>query len=164
MWLLASACISHMTSEEFGTFIKEIEVILNNRPMISTHDNASDLSVITPMSLFLLCLPMVHIPNKFVGPLGDRMVFHHVQRIADMFWGDFYRLYLLLLNCRHKWLGAEQNLKVGDLVMVNDNSLLRRHCWPLARVVHVIPYHYDRVCQVEIRRGFPVVREYELDI
>ena len=78
--------------------------------------------------------------------------------------GEFRRLYLPLLNRRRKWLSSERNLQVGDLVLVNDNSQLRRHCWPLARVVRVLPDHYDLVHSVVIRWGFPVAREYELDI
>ena len=61
--------------------------------------------------------------------------FHHVQPLEDKFWTEFRCLYLPLLNHRHKWLGSEPNLCVGDLVMVIDDSQLRRHCWSLAKLV-----------------------------
>ena len=63
--------------------------------------------------------------------------------MANMFWGDFWHLYLPLLNHRHKWVGPDGNLKVGDLVVVNDDPLLHCHCWPLASEVRATPDHYD---------------------
>ena len=38
--------------------------------------------------------------------------------------------------------------------MINDYTLIRHHCWPSARVVHVVPDCYHREHQVVVRRGF----------
>ena len=48
------------------------------------------------------------------------------------------REYLTGLNVRSKWLKVRENVKVGDLVLVNDPKLHRSE-WPLARINQIFP-------------------------
>ena len=80
--LLGSEWVVHLTYDEFGTFLKEVEAFLNSRHLVSTYDNVTDLNIITPMSLLAPCLPLAHIPDKFVGLCGVRTAYSHVQHLS----------------------------------------------------------------------------------
>ena len=66
--LLGRKHIFRHTCEEFRTLLKEMEAILN-RPLVLTHDEITDLSIITLMSLLSPSLPPSH------GPAGTQTFF-----------------------------------------------------------------------------------------
>ena len=51
--LLTRASIQCPSVEEFGTVLKEVELILNIRSLVAAYDDVTDLSVITPMTLLM---------------------------------------------------------------------------------------------------------------
>ena len=57
-----------------------------------------------------------------------------------------------------------QNVKVGDLVLVNDGTTLGHHCWPFAQVIHIIPDCFGWVWQIVVRKESPAEGEFERDI
>ena len=61
-----------------------------------------------------------------------------VQHLANQFWDRWVKEYLPTLQTRQKWLESKDNLKVGDIVLIKDEST-PRNLWPLARVVSVHP-------------------------
>lgn len=55
------------------------------------------------------------------------------QYLADTFWRRWLRDYLPTLQVRQRWLSLRWNLKVGDLILVIDESAPRGR-WPKAVV------------------------------
>jgi uncharacterized phosphosugar-binding protein len=56
--------------------------------------------------------------------------------LADIFWTRWLNEYLPLLQKRQKWIDSKENVKVGDIVLVVENS--PRNMWTMGRVLEVI--------------------------
>ncbi|KAG1674657.1 DNA transposase THAP9 [Nymphon striatum] len=61
-----------------------------------------------------------------------------VQYLTNLFWRRWLNEYLLLLQRRQKGVARQENLKIGDIVLMADNRLPRGQ-WPLGRVIEVYP-------------------------
>ena len=109
------------------------------------------LEPLTPNHLLLLrpntCLP----PGVFQKVDGFRIrAWRQAQYLADRFWQRWLKEYLPLLQLRQRWTVPRRNLKVGDLVLVLDESVPRGQ-WPMGRVIKVYPDKAGWVRQVEVR-------------
>ena len=58
-----------------------------------------------------------------------------VQALADCFWKAWKRDYTSQLQTRHKWRAIHRNLRVGDVVLIKDQT--PRNAWPMAVVDQV---------------------------
>ena len=74
------------------------------------------------------------------------------------------RLLTSIESTEKKWRSPVRNINVGDLVLVNDDTTLHRHCWSLVRVVRVMPNRFGRVHHVVVRKGPFAKGEFERDI
>jgi len=75
--------------------------------------------------------------------------------------GDLPQTTVLVTLVTTQWTQEEQNLAVGQLVIVLEDNIPQH--WPLARVVYVTSGHDRKVCVAEImtfKRVFkrPVIR------
>eukprot|EP00745_Piridium_sociabile_P034425 TRINITY_DN59143_c0_g1_i2.p1 TRINITY_DN59143_c0_g1~~TRINITY_DN59143_c0_g1_i2.p1 ORF type:complete len:133 (-),score=7.56 TRINITY_DN59143_c0_g1_i2:298-696(-) len=61
-----------------------------------------------------------------------------VQRLADEFWNIWRREYLVSLQARRKWLHPQENIEVGDVVIVHDPNEFRSD-WKVGRIVETFP-------------------------
>ena len=128
--------VIHVDDEGLCTLFCEVEAILNGRPLTEAPNSANDLDVLTPNHLLLLRPGESFPPGTFLRT--DRYVrrrWRQIQYLADIFWTRWTKGYLPLLQSRQKWLKEECNAKVGDLVLVADNS--SRNTWNLGRIVEV---------------------------
>ena len=66
-----------------------------------------------------------------------------------MFWAKWQNQYLPQLLLRQKWLRVRPNLKIGDLVLMVDETSSRGH-WPKA-IVEVFPDDDGNVRDVIVR-------------
>jgi len=125
--------------EGLATLLTEVERILNSRPLVPLSSDANDLGVLTPNVLLLgrfeSSLPM----DEFMKADGYRKSWRVVGWMADQFWARWMKEYLPLLQIRQKWIKPFRNISVGDIVLVKDQTLLRRSKWPKARVLEVYP-------------------------
>jgi len=138
-----------LNEEEFLTFIKEIENILNCRPLTPLSDDPNDFSYLSPMSILNLCLDPSLPLGVFVKSDGLRKSWRTAQLMADSFWNDWRLFYLPLLQKRHKWTGLKPNLTVGDMVLLKDSHLARNQ-WSRARITKVFPDKDGVVRRVEL--------------
>ena len=68
-----------------------------------------------------------------------------------------HKEYLPILQCRTKWLDRKENLSVGDLVLIAEET--PRNSWPLARVLEVYPGDDGLVRSVKVKtRSTTLVR------
>ena len=61
-------------------------------------------------------------------------------------------LNLTSIGSRHKWFLPTENIKVGDVVLVIEPDVLRRH-WKLGRIEAVYPGQDGLVRVVDVRTG-----------
>jgi hypothetical protein len=82
------------------------------------------------------------------GPYAKRR-WKQVQYLATVFWKRWTNEYLLQLQERQKWIRPKINFKLGDIVLVVDNSR-PRNSWPMGRVIKTIADKTGVVRQVEV--------------
>ncbi|KAL9986311.1 hypothetical protein ACROYT_G000445 [Oculina patagonica] len=82
--------------------------------------------------------------------LCSRKRWKHAQVMTQHFWKRWLRECLPALTERRKWTNDARNVREGDLVLVVDENS-PRGCWPLARVLRVLPGDDGRVRAAEVR-------------
>ena len=108
------------------------------------------MNPITPNHLLLLCVCPPTPPGEFVQRETYRRHWKQAQYLADIFWRRWLHEYLPALQCRHRWQVPKRNFKVGDVVIIRDDSL-PRNSWLLGRVIEVFPGRDGLVRSVRIR-------------
>ncbi|XP_055941843.1 uncharacterized protein LOC129971891 [Argiope bruennichi] len=137
--------VSKLTYEEFFTILHQIEGILNSRPITPLSSDMGDLEILTP-GHFLIGRPITSIvePN-LTNPESNRLnLWQRTSKMVQVIWKRWQNNYLSTLQQRHKWIIKNQNLKIGDMVLLKEENL---PCfkWILGRIVNVF-YGKDNVC------------------
>ena len=60
-------------------------------------------------------------------------------------------MYLQLLQAQSKWKQASKNFRVGDVVLLKDDTVLVRRTWPLALVMKTYPGSDRLIHVVDLR-------------
>ena len=139
-----------MTDEVLLTVMCEAEATVNSRPMTPVSDDPNDLNPITPNHLLQLCDCPPTPPGEFVQRETYRHHWKQAQYLADIFWRRWLHEYLPALQYRHRWQVPKMNFKVGDVVIIMDDSL-PRNSWSLGRIVEVFPGHDGLVRSVRLK-------------
>lgn len=143
---------TQLDDESLRTFVYEVAAIVNSQPL--TTDNLNDprsLEPLTPNHLLtqkskVLLSP----PGAFQSAdLYCRKRWRRVQYLVNEFWTRWRKEYLLSLQPRQKWVSQTRNMKVGDIVIVEDKNTPRNR-WQLARISQTIVDHDGRVRKVKI--------------
>ncbi|XP_072933031.1 uncharacterized protein [Epargyreus clarus] len=152
--------------EVLQTLLVEAEYCVNARPLTHVSVDPADSEALTPNHFLIgssTGLPLT-------GPCeeADRSVWRKAQALADQFWGRWVKEYLPTLIPRGQETRASRQLRVGDLVIVVDNTL-PRNTWPRGIVerVHEGPDGIIRSADVRTRGGVfrrPVVKLAVLQI
>ena len=133
-----------MSFSELQTVMYEAANLVNERPI--GHDDSRYLS---PNHL-LMGRATSRVPG---GPFRDatdlRKRFEHVQKLIDNFWKRWITYYFPSLLVRQKWHVERRNVRVDDVVLVQDSNAIRGK-WKLGRVTTVYPGKDGRVRSVEI--------------
>lgn len=140
-----------LSDESLMTLLCEVESIINGRPITKVSQDPRDLEALTPNHLLLLRSGSVFPPGIFrKEDTFSRKRWRQVQYLADQFWRRWSREYIPLLQQRQKWNFPRRNLAVDDIVLiVDDNS--PRSCWPMARVIEVMPGRDGCVRRVKVK-------------
>ena len=138
-----------LSFSELQTVLYEAANLVNERPIGVLPTHPEDGSYLSPNHL-LLGRASSRIPS---GPFKDqanmRQRFGLVQSIIDSFWKRMTRDFFPSLLIRTKWHVQKRNVKVNDLVMVQDSNLIRGD-WRLGRVVEIYPDDKGVVRNVEV--------------
>ena len=128
---------SPMNEEVLHTVFTEAERIANSRPLTLNPSSPGDNDHLTP-SHFLNVLPSLNIPPNVIDERVkfSRKRWRQAQLLADHYWKRWMKEYLPSLQERPKCPREQNNLKVGDLVLIADDNV-NRNQWPLGRVVNV---------------------------
>ena len=112
-----------VNDETLLTLMAEVERIMNSRPLTKCSTDPRDEAVLSPNQL-------LHMKDERSLPYGVfdpkdgyvRRWWKQAQRLSNMFWKRWIREYLPTLQLRHKWVKLEDNLQMGDLVLVMDEN------------------------------------------
>ena len=77
-------------------------------------------------------------PGVYSNSDSLRASWRKVQYLVDLFWKRWLRSYFPTLQARTKWTTEKEDLKVGELVLLYQESLPKLS-WPLGRIVEVYP-------------------------
>ncbi|XP_036343159.1 uncharacterized protein LOC118752380 [Rhagoletis pomonella] len=126
-----------LTFEEFYTVLKQIEAVLNSRPISAISDDPTDFTALTP-GHFLVGGPLIALPEPNILDIkvGRLTKWRQLQQMQQDFWKRWSAEYLHELQARHKWQITKANIKVGNLVLVRDERAPPTQ-WMLGRVLEV---------------------------
>ena len=142
-----------LTFSELQTVLFEIANLLNERPIVRHPTSPEDGAYLCPNDL-LLGRATSRIPN---GPFDEnantRKRFTFVQTIVYTFWKRWNSNYFPSLMLRQRWHTSHRNLKIGDVVLIQDSNLVRGN-WKLGRVSIVYPGADGKVRRVDVCNTF----------
>jgi len=139
-----------LTLPELITLSTQIEAMLNSRPLTPLSSDPADVSALTP-GHFLIGAPLASVPEPQVQevPLNRLKHWRVTQKFHQNIWKRFSAEYLTTLQHRSKWTADRSNLKIGDLVLVHQDTQPLQ--WPLARITAVHPGKDGVVRVVDIK-------------
>lgn len=126
--------------EKLSTVLVEAEATLNSRPLLTTDSMPLDgVPVLTP-GHFLIGRPLRAVPLSVDSTTGvDHLRrWNLVRHPQSDLWGRWSREYLRELQRRAKWRSPQDNVCVGNLVLIKDGEF-SHHTWPVGLVVRVYP-------------------------
>ncbi len=109
-----------LTLKEMSTVISQIEACLNSRPLIPiNHSNDETISILTP-GQFLI--PLMALPDLTDSSQSTSLLrrWDLCQTLIRHFWG---KEYFVTLNKLTKWPHRSRNAKVGDIVLLRDETI-----------------------------------------
>ncbi|UYV71802.1 hypothetical protein LAZ67_9000462 [Cordylochernes scorpioides] len=154
--------------EELSTVMCDVESLMNTRPLTYLTEESEDLVPLTP-SLFLHEVREVGVPDL---DLIDNQTLSHkyqyVKRVREDLRERFRIEYFGFLRQETRRLKTTIPFKVGDMVLIGQESLKRLH-WPLARIIQLYPGKDGlvRVAKVKTSSGDkirPIQKLYNLEI
>ena len=149
-----------LSDEGLWTLLKEIEYMLNCRPLTRVSSDPEDFRALSPMTLLNGCIdPQLH-SDVFVNSGGLRASYRASQMQADLFWQRWRLEYLSMLQKSHKWIVPHDNIRPNSLVLLKEEDV-SQNSWPKGVVVSVIPDR-DGICRRAVVRtvnGKELVRD-----
>ena len=155
--LLKAVKKAFLTYTELMTVLRLNQAALNDRPLLKLSDDANTDEILTPSKLMFgrKIVPWVdsfNRPKMFVS--ADLEIRWRARERASKFlWKNFLERYLCELQTRNKWFQAKPNIKIGDVVLV-EKAKIKRHNWPVMRVVDVNVGRDGRVRSVKLYKAY----------
>ena len=138
-----------LTFSELQTVCFEAANLVNERPIGRHPTLPDDGSYLCPNDL-LLGRATSRIPSgPFERTDNPRHRYAFIQGIIDNFWRRWTRDFFPSLIIRQKWHTAARNLRVGDVVLIQDSNQIRGQ-WKLGKVSEVFPGDDGRVRKVHV--------------
>lgn len=142
---------SILTFGDLQTAMFSISNMMNERPIgVKPAFNLELGSYLCPNDM-LLGRSSSHCPSGIYdinGSFKRRLAF--VQRIVDSFWKKWQRDYFSTMLCRQKWHITRRNVRIGDIVLVQDSNTVRG-AWKLAQVIRATQGCDGNVRDVDLR-------------
>ena len=140
-----------LTDPQLLTVLTEVESIINSRPLTHLSEDINDYEALTPNHILLgRHRNWASIADTSEADISSRKQWRQVQALRAMFWERWVKEYLPSLTKRSCWKNSKPNFNVGELVLIEEDSL-KRNLWPLARISKVMPSTDGVVRVVEVR-------------
>lgn len=143
-----------LTYEEFYTLLVQIEGCLNSRPLYRLTENLED-GYLTP-GHFLIGAPLISAPlTNSEENISLTTRWKLIEIMQKSFWKKWSAEYLQQLHARYKWQHPTENLKINDIVLVNEEHLPPSK-WALAKIHELHPGRdgYVRVVTLKTANGY----------
>ena len=135
---------------EFQTVVYEAAQLVNQRPIGRNPLTPNDGTYICPNDL-LLGRSTNKVPQ---GPFAERSSSKQricfIQEIVSSFWKRWSREVFPNLVIEPKWHTERRNVKINDVVMIQDSNVVRGE-WKLGIIVDILKSKDGRVRNVEVR-------------
>ncbi|UYV71729.1 hypothetical protein LAZ67_9000140, partial [Cordylochernes scorpioides] len=154
--------------EELSTVMCDVESLMNTRPLTYLTEESEDLAPLTP-SLFLHEVREVGVPDlDLIDNQTLSRKYQYIKRVREDLRERFRIEYFGFLRQETRGLKTTIPFKVGDMVLIGQESLKRLH-WPLARIIQLYPGkdRLVRVAKVKTSSGDkirPIQKLYNLEI
>ncbi|XP_068229326.1 uncharacterized protein [Palaemon carinicauda] len=136
---------------ELQTALFSIANLMNERPIGTKPGFSLELGGYLCPNDLLLGRSTCFCPSGMYDISGDhkrRLKF--IQSIIESFWKKWHRDYFPSLLIRQKWHTTRRNVRVGDVVLVQDSNVVRG-AWKLAQVIKADPGQDGVVRDVDLR-------------
>ncbi len=112
-----------LSKEQFSTLLCEIEAVLNSRPLYQRSPDPTDLEALTPSHL-LIGEALTALPTPSLLDVRENRLnqYQLVQNRVQEFWRRWSREYLNTLQQRNKWMWQRDNISIGDLVLLVEDT------------------------------------------
>ena len=125
-----------LTEDILQTVMCNVENIVDGRPMTKITTDIRDDVPLTANHLLLQHSNVSVSWGTFFSDDQYRKRWRYAQYLTDQFWKRWSKDYITQLQTRSKWQTPTKNMKVGDLVLLQDESL-PRGMWPLGFIKEV---------------------------
>ena len=112
----------NLTFEEATTLLTQIEAILNSRPLCTIPSNDPDTFESLTPAHFLIGRSILE-PNMLDSSTNRLSKWENIQKRVQGFWKIWSKDYLHTLQQRYKWKHKEDNIKLGDIVLLKEDNL-----------------------------------------
>ena len=135
---------SRLTYEELQTVIKEVESIINNRPLVFLYDAVNDVTLTPNKLLFGRNLPVIAPSHEILIEKSLTKRAKYLDTVLKQWWDRWYSDYLIELREFHRFKSRKQSLspREGDIVLIADEKL-KRNDWRVGRITKLI-YSQDQ--------------------
>ncbi|XP_015375614.1 PREDICTED: uncharacterized protein LOC107170105 [Diuraphis noxia] len=116
-----------------------VESAFNSRPLTPASNDPNDLDCLSPVH-FLTGRPLCAVPEEEV-PVSSTNLKNHwkfLHQVFQAFWRHWSNEYLHTLQNKGRWLVNQENVKMGELVIIKDNKSSPLE-WKLGGVHELIP-------------------------
>ncbi|XP_055715180.1 uncharacterized protein LOC129809397 [Phlebotomus papatasi] len=128
-----------LTFEELSTVVCQVEAILNSRPLTPLTEDPNEPAALTP-GHFLIGKPLNMLPeiNLTTIPPHSLTRWQLCQKLLQHFAARWRKEYLQTLQPKKKWFTPQDNLKPGDMVILQEDQAAPSH-WPMGIVEATYP-------------------------
>jgi len=123
---------------EMQTILFETASLVNERPIGRHPTSVEDGAYLSPNDL-LLGNSTNRMPDGSYDNASSRYArYRFVQQVINSFWKRWTRDYFPTLLVQQKWHTSHRNVRVGDVVLIQDSNLIRGK-WKLGQVIRADP-------------------------
>lgn len=142
------------------TAFYEAMATINSRPLSLTHLNNEELLPLTPNSILSGKITPAGPPPGDLSS-GDyvRSRWKRVQAAAEEFWRRWTDEYLQTITKRQVWKTTQENISVGDAVLVMDKDR-PRNLWKIGTVTVVHPGGDNQVRKASVKMASPFIDRF----
>jgi hypothetical protein len=144
---------ARVMDEELLTAIVEVEGLLNSRPLMYCSGDPAHSPVLTPNHFIV---------GQMGGQLAPRVLeemavnprerWRYIQELVSKVWKRWSTEFLSLLQSRGKWLTEQQDIQIGDVVLL-VNPTNPKGKWPLGLVQELCKSGDGHVRSVVVTSG-----------
>ena len=162
-----------LTAEEMTTLLKEIEAMVNSRPITHLSDDPLEPRPLTPFH-FLIGRNGLGVPEVSGGDsiqsskIKLTRILRFKENLLNLFWKRWTTDYLSQLNISQKWNNELDPVLAGEIVLISEDNKPRLY-WPMGVVTETFAGTDGLVRSAIIRVGKkyfrrPVQRLHKLEL